>query len=94
MTDIRRRASRVAFENQWLRLRVDEIEYADGTPGSYSVIEKTDFTVVLPFQDGGFWLVKEYLNLSVTETMKSWSICETIISFAGLGFALLASLVI
>ena len=42
--------------------------------------------------DGGFWLVKEYLNLSVTETMKSWSICETIISFAGLGFALLASL--
>jgi GntP family gluconate:H+ symporter len=42
--------------------------------------------------DGGFWLVKEYLNLSVTETMKSWSICETIISFAGLGFALLASM--
>lgn len=44
--------------------------------------------------DGGFWLVKEYLNLSVTETMKSWSICETIISLAGLGFALLATLVI
>lgn len=44
--------------------------------------------------DGGFWLVKEYLNLSVTETIKSWSVCETIISFAGLGFALLASLVI
>ncbi len=42
--------------------------------------------------DGGFWLVKEYLNLSVTETMKSWSICETIISVAGLGFTLLASL--
>jgi GntP family gluconate:H+ symporter len=44
--------------------------------------------------DGGFWLVKEYLNLSVTETMKSWSICETIISFSGLGLALLASLVV
>lgn len=44
--------------------------------------------------DGGFWLVKEYLNLSVTETMKSWSICETIISLAGLGFAFAASLVI
>ena len=44
--------------------------------------------------DGGFWLVKEYLNLSVTETMKSWSICETIISCAGLGFVLLASLAI
>jgi gluconate:H+ symporter, GntP family len=44
--------------------------------------------------DGGFWLVKEYLNLSVTETIKSWSICETIISVAGLGFTLLATLVL
>jgi GntP family gluconate:H+ symporter len=44
--------------------------------------------------DGGFWLVKEYLNLSVTETLKSWSVCETVISVAGLGFALLGSLVI
>jgi gluconate:H+ symporter, GntP family len=42
--------------------------------------------------DGGFWLVKEYLNLSVTDTLKSWSICETIISVTGLGLALLASL--
>lgn len=37
--------------------------------------------------DGGFWLVKEYLNLSVPETLKTWSICETIIAVAGLLFA-------
>jgi len=37
--------------------------------------------------DGGFWLVKEYLNLSVPETLKTWSVCETIIAVAGLGFA-------
>ncbi|MGH9518319.1 MAG: gluconate:H+ symporter [Terriglobales bacterium] len=36
--------------------------------------------------DGGFWLVKEYLNMSVTQTIKSWSICETIISVCGLIF--------
>jgi GntP family gluconate:H+ symporter len=34
--------------------------------------------------DGGFWLVKEYLNMSVTQTMKTWSVCETIISITGL----------
>ncbi len=34
--------------------------------------------------DGGFWLVKEYLNLSVPQTIKSWSICETIISVTAL----------
>ncbi len=34
--------------------------------------------------DGGFWLVKEYLGMSVTETMKTWSVCETIISVTAL----------
>ncbi|HEY2858832.1 MAG TPA: gluconate:H+ symporter [Terracidiphilus sp.] len=37
--------------------------------------------------DGGFWLVKEYFGLSVPETLKTWSICETIIAVCGLGFA-------
>jgi len=44
--------------------------------------------------DGGFWLVKEYLGLSVPQTLKTWSICETIISVAGLGFAFALSLVV
>jgi gluconate:H+ symporter, GntP family len=30
--------------------------------------------------DGGFWLVKEYFGISVADTMKSWSVSETIIS--------------
>jgi GntP family gluconate:H+ symporter len=34
--------------------------------------------------DGGFWLVKEYFNMSVAQTMKTWSIVETIISFLAL----------
>ena len=42
--------------------------------------------------DGGFWLVKEYFNLSVPQTLKTWSICETIISVAGLGFAFALSM--
>jgi gluconate:H+ symporter, GntP family len=38
--------------------------------------------------DGGFWLVKEYFNMSVADTMKTWSVCETIISVCGLMFTL------
>jgi GntP family gluconate:H+ symporter len=30
--------------------------------------------------DGGFWLVKEYFNMSVMDTIKTWSVCETLIS--------------
>lgn len=34
--------------------------------------------------DGGFWFVKEYLNLSVPETLRTWTIIETIIAIFGL----------
>ena len=34
--------------------------------------------------DAGFWLVKEYFGLSVGETIKSWSVMETVISVVGL----------
>jgi gluconate:H+ symporter, GntP family len=44
--------------------------------------------------DGGFWLVKEYFNMSVADTMKTWSISETLISIIALllTFALAAAL--
>lgn len=38
--------------------------------------------------DGGFWLVKEYFNMSVAQTIKTWSVCETIISIVALLLAL------
>jgi gluconate:H+ symporter, GntP family len=38
--------------------------------------------------DGCFWLVKEYFNMSVEQTIKTWSICETIISITSLLLAL------
>ena len=44
--------------------------------------------------DGGFWLVKEYLGMSVTQTMKTWSVCETIIAVMGLGLAIGMSVVL
>jgi gluconate:H+ symporter, GntP family len=44
--------------------------------------------------DGGFWLIKEYFNMSVPQTMKTWSICETIISVTALVLVLALSVVI
>jgi GntP family gluconate:H+ symporter len=35
--------------------------------------------------DGGFWLIKEYFGMTVGQTFKTWSLCETIISVLGLG---------
>ncbi len=36
--------------------------------------------------DGGFWLIKEYFNMTVTQTLKTWTVLETIISVVALVF--------
>ena len=44
--------------------------------------------------DGGFWMFKEYFNLSIKDTIRSWSIMETIVSVTGLiGVLLLNTLI-
>jgi GntP family gluconate:H+ symporter len=44
--------------------------------------------------DGGFWLVKEYFNMSVPQTFKTWTICETLISVTVLVLTLGAAAII
>ncbi|MDM4762423.1 gluconate:H+ symporter [Galbitalea sp. SE-J8] len=44
--------------------------------------------------DAGFWLVKEYLGLSVGQTLKSWTVMECIISVLGLGGVLILDIFI
>jgi gluconate:H+ symporter, GntP family len=44
--------------------------------------------------DAGFWLVKEYFGMTVGQTIKSWSIMETVLSVAGLVLVLLLGIVI
>jgi GntP family gluconate:H+ symporter len=43
--------------------------------------------------DGGFWLVKQYFNMSVVDTIKTWSVCETIISVVALVLTVAVSFV-
>lgn len=44
--------------------------------------------------DSGFWLIKEFFNMSVPQTLKTWTVAETIIGVAGLVFTLLLDLVV
>ncbi len=41
--------------------------------------------------DAGFWLVKEYFGMSVGQTLKTWSMMETIISVVSFAFVVLLS---
>ncbi len=44
--------------------------------------------------DTGFWMFKEYFNLSIKDTIKSWSLMETVVSFVGLLVVLALSMVV
>jgi Gnt-I system low-affinity gluconate transporter len=49
-------------------------------------------TIASHVNDSGFWLVGKFLGLTVSETLRSWTVLETIISVAGLFFVLLIGL--
>jgi Gnt-I system high-affinity gluconate transporter len=44
--------------------------------------------------DGGFWLFKQYFNLSIKQTFATWSVMETIVSVVGLAIVLLLNIII
>jgi GntP family gluconate:H+ symporter len=39
--------------------------------------------------DGGFWFVKEYFGLTVEQTLKSWTVLETVLSVVALAWIVL-----
>ncbi len=57
---IRQLSSREVHRTPWMSVREDAVEFANGTRGTFSVVDKADFAVVLPYVDGGFWLVQQF----------------------------------
>ncbi len=49
-------------------------------------------TVLSHFNDSGFWLVSRYLGLTEKDTLRSWTVMETVIGATGLACVLLISL--
>lgn len=51
-------------------------------------------TILSHVNDSGFWLVGKYLGMNEKQTLKSWTVMETLISVTGFAMVLLISLVI
>ncbi|WP_062431259.1 NUDIX domain-containing protein [Herbidospora daliensis] len=65
MDDQQRRAittisTREVYRNAWMSVIEDEIVLPDGTPGIYGYVQRADFVLVIPEENGGFHLVEEY----------------------------------
>ena len=57
---IEQTSTRVVYENSHMRLREDSIRRPDGSAGTYSYVEKPDFALIIPAENGGFHLVEQY----------------------------------
>lgn len=57
---IKTESSRTVYSNKWLTLREDKITRQSGEPGLYTVVEKPDFAVIIPIQDGQVTMVEQY----------------------------------
>ncbi|NCP66374.1 MAG: NUDIX hydrolase [Paraglaciecola sp.] len=60
MSEIKTLTSKVVYSNRWISVREDIIQRPSGAKGLYGVVEKPDFAVILPVQDGYVHLVEQY----------------------------------
>ena len=68
---------------------------APGTSAELLVLATGAGSLVLSHvNDAGFWLIKEFFNMTVPQTLKTWTVAETIIGVAGLGFTVLLGIVV
>ena len=58
--EITQLTTRIAYANKWLRVREDTVRRADGSEGLYGVVERREFVVVAPWQDGCLTMVEQY----------------------------------
>jgi len=60
MGKIERLDSAVVYETPWMKIRADNVRFADGSTGVYSLVDKADFALVMAESAGGFWLVEQF----------------------------------
>jgi 8-oxo-dGTP pyrophosphatase MutT (NUDIX family) len=57
---MRQVTTRVAYKNPWLSVREDEFVRADGLRGTYGVVDKPDFSLIVAEDNGGFHMVEQF----------------------------------
>lgn len=65
--------------------------YSPAHIGTIAIAIACGATVLSHVNDSGFWLVKEFMGMTEKETLKSWTIMETIIGVVGLLVVLVIS---
>lgn len=57
---IKQLSSKIVYQNPWMTVVEDQVEFANGHQGMYGVVKKTDFALVIPFDGEKLHFVKQY----------------------------------
>jgi len=57
---IEQTSTRVVYQTSHMRVLEDGIRRPDGSTGTYSYVDKPDFALIIPVENGGFHLVEQY----------------------------------
>ena len=65
------------------------LQNGNASPEAIVISMAAGSLTVSHLNDGGFWFAKEYLGLTVAETLKTWTVMETLVSLVALGLLFL-----
>jgi 8-oxo-dGTP pyrophosphatase MutT (NUDIX family) len=55
-----RLGTRIAYRNPWMSVREDTLVLADGSTGIYGIVDRDDYALIIPEENGGFHLVEQF----------------------------------
>jgi len=73
---------------------IEAAHYSDPRKALVVIAIASGATILSHVNDSGFWLVGKYLGMDEKQTLRSWSVMETIIALSGLLLTLAAGLLI
>lgn len=66
-------------------------DYSDPHVALIAIAISAGSIIASHVNDGGFWIISRYFNMSVRDTLKTWTVLETILSVVGFAMAALLS---
>ena len=59
-SEIKRTDRQLVYKNRWMTVWEDQVLFQDGSEGIYGVVDKPDFSLIVPWDGLGFYLVEQY----------------------------------
>lgn len=60
MASIKQLSSKITYQNRWMTVHEDAVEFPDGMQGIYGYVHKPDFALIIPVLDEQLCLVEQY----------------------------------